>query len=131
MSWYGKYGKIERNKGFSKFDYRDRGFRITLVKITDLENLDAMDEVEYRHILFVDQDGQGFYDCHAGGIAYKDGLLYVADSRGTNDQILTFAIDEIEQVNPGNYFNYGYIIRAKDYTRRSGHLRSKRKIKSG
>ncbi|CAB9531378.1 Inherit from bactNOG: secreted protein [Seminavis robusta] len=93
VSWYGKKKK-------RRFDYRNRGFRVSFVDITD------MDRIKYRHILFVDEDGETYEDCHAGGLAFKDGVLHIPDSRGSNDQILTFPIDAIEEVDADSYYNY-------------------------
>ena len=59
VSWHGKVGETSGRR--HPFDYRDRRFHITLVKIADSENLDNMEEaVAYRHILYFDQEGHGF-----------------------------------------------------------------------
>lgn len=73
VSWYGKD------------DYEYKGVRLSFVDVTD------MDKISYRHVLLVQpsDDNKIFkpIPIHAGGLATRDNIIYVAD---TNNGIRAF-----------------------------------------
>ena len=97
VSWYGKKLK----------DYQNRGARISIVDFSLLKSNPSVKN--YRHILLVDKNHKPFYDkgldgekgtMHAGGIAYVNGKLHVADSRAAHRVIRVFDLNKIEKVDP-------------------------------
>jgi hypothetical protein len=97
ISWYGR----------KEANYQNRGVRISLVDITN------MDKIKYRHILLVDSNNQTFENLHAGGLVLKNGILHVPDSRSSNNYVIhTFDINKFVQVDPTEYYNYQYILRS-------------------
>ncbi|MDB0037855.1 hypothetical protein N9F08_00675, partial [bacterium] len=104
VSWYGRHitGTV-----FCNEDYRDRGSRVSFADITDMDN------IEYRHVLLVDENGDTFYDMHAGGLTVVGDTLYTVDSRGSIDAMYSFCLDSIVAVptaDQGNYYGYEYIL---------------------
>lgn len=99
VSWYGR----------SSQNYEDRGARVSIVDLTDENNL------VYRHVLLVDENYNTFPDMHAGGLAYINDTLYVPDSRSGGKYILRFDINKIKVVPSADlatFYNYGYILQA-------------------
>ena len=104
VSWYGRHitGTL-----FCNEDYRNRGDRVSFVDISDMDN------IHYRHVLLVDENGDEFYDMHAGGLAVIGDTLFTVDSRGSIDAVYAFSLDsiiEIPSADQGNYFGYRYIL---------------------
>lgn len=56
---------------------------------------------KYRNILFVDKDYKTYPRFHAGGMTFKDGILYVADSRKEHKTIRAFPLSSIQKINYG------------------------------
>jgi hypothetical protein len=109
ISWYGRTWIKRLGVGGWPWGYSKRGARISFVDITDQNN------IRYRHVLLVDEKGKSFPGLHAGGLAFHNGNLYVADSRKKPYKILVFPIDRIEKVPESrqtkDFFKYGYIMR--------------------
>ncbi|HLV42383.1 MAG TPA: T9SS type A sorting domain-containing protein [Brumimicrobium sp.] len=99
VSWYGR----------STENYENRGARVSLVDISD------MDDIQYRHILLVDENYNTFNNIHAGGLLYKDDTLYIPDTRsGSTKRIYGFALSDIKEVpnsDLSNFYNYRYIVK--------------------
>ncbi len=97
VSWYGR----------KQANYQNRGARISVVDVT------SMEQVKYRHILLLDAYGNTLRNLHAGGLVYKNGELHVPDSRNSNDyKVHTFNMNQIIEVNPQDYYNYRYVLKA-------------------
>lgn len=102
VTWYG-----QKDQG-----YHTRGARLSIVDVTD------PNDVWYRHILLLDMDCKAFEGMHAGGLAYKDGVFHVADSRHDIGVVQLFDNDKIKEVpavDRDKYFNYRYIMMARDF----------------
>lgn len=106
VSWYGR----------SEANYENRGARISVVDVTKLSNNPSANN--YKHILLVDKDKEPFFDegyeeekgtLHAGGIAYIDGKLHVADSRGVHRVIRVFDLNKI-QFTSSKILKYDHIL---------------------
>lgn len=107
VSWYGRYINNPFPCNGQNADYRDRGSRVSFV---DVSNPDSM---RYRHVLLVDENYNTFYDMHAGGILVVNDTLYVPDSRGSNDAMYVFPLDQIKQIPASfqsSFYNYGYLL---------------------
>uniref|UniRef100_A0A7S4R3I6 Uncharacterized protein n=1 Tax=Ditylum brightwellii TaxID=49249 RepID=A0A7S4R3I6_9STRA len=135
VTWYGRTDE----------GYDNRGVRISLVDITDISSSsfshtdeEEMKQIKYRHILLVDENFCTFTDLHAGGVAYRDGKIYVPDSRHHPYTIHVFDIfssiyevtktssspnedlqhEQQEGEEEGGedvFFNYRYVLQ-KEYT---------------
>jgi hypothetical protein len=107
VSWYGRHINYSFPCNGLNADYRNRGSRVTFVDISDMNN------INYRHVLLVDENYNTFYDMHAGGLVVLNDTLYVPDSRGATDAMYAFPLDGIKEV-PANqqssFYNYGYIL---------------------
>lgn len=99
VSWYGRKVK----------NYKDRGARISIVDITQLEKNPSAEN--YRHVLLVDKNRDTFSGTHAGGIVALNGKLHVADSRKKHKVIRVFDLDKIKRLQESEaIYNYGYIL---------------------
>ena len=99
VSWYGR----------SSENYENRGARVSLVDISDMDN------IQYRHILLVDENYNTFNDIHAGGLLYKNDTLYIPDTRsGSGKRIYGFALNDIKRVpdtDLSTFYDYRYIVK--------------------
>ena len=98
VSWYGR----------KEANYQNRGVRISLVDVTNMNN------IKYRHILLVDENNKTFENLHAGGLVLKNGKLHVPDSRSSSKYLIhTFDINKFIKVTPSDYYNYLYILKSE------------------
>lgn len=99
VSWYGR----------SQANYSNRGGRISLVDISDMNN------IKYRHILLVDENYNALSGIHVGGLFYKNDTIYVPDTRsGSNKRIYGFDLTDIKRIPPSDqssFYNYGYMVK--------------------
>lgn len=97
VSWYGR----------KEVDYADRGVRLSFADVTD------MSRVRYRHVLLVDPGYRTFTDMHGGGIAYRSGSIYVADSREGAKKLRVFPLAKLKKVpeeHRSRFHGYAYIL---------------------
>lgn len=104
--------------GVPSAGYANRGVRISLTDVTDLENGGS---VKYRVVLLVDSNGDAFTGMHGGGIAYVDGELHVVDSRSSaTPQVHVFPLNNFRLVPSSDiphFYNYWFIlIKDRTYT---------------
>ncbi|MCP4441147.1 MAG: T9SS type A sorting domain-containing protein [Aureispira sp.] len=98
VSWYGR----------SSQGYANRGVRISFADISDINN------INYRHVLLVDESWNTFHDMHGGGIFYKNDTLYVPDSRSGGKYVYAFDLTDIREVPSADlstFYNYGFIVK--------------------
>ncbi len=99
VSWYGR----------SQASYSNRGARISLVDISDMNN------IKYRHILLVDENYNALSGIHAGGLFYKNNIIYIPDTRsGSSKRIYGFDLTDIKKIpssDQSSFYNYGYMVK--------------------
>ena len=122
VSWYGRQPRAKKDitgafgEKEGKENYRNRGARISVVDVSLLKSNPSVNN--YKHILLVDDKKQPFYQTglkeekgtmHAGGIAYIDGMLHVADSRAGYKVIRVFDMNKIQKIDP-KILKYDHIL---------------------
>ena len=73
-----------------------------------------MSQIRYRHVLLVDPDYTTFAGMHGGGIAYRSGAIYVADSRNGAKKLQVFPLGRLRMVpeeHRPRFHGYAYILK--------------------
>jgi hypothetical protein len=97
VSWY------HYNQGGNGY----KGARLSFVNITDWAN------INYRHVLLVDDSYNPFPGLHAGGLFIVGDSLFVPDSRAGKDSIYVFNLNFIKlvpEVDRSHFYDYVYIL---------------------
>lgn len=115
VSWTGR-AEDDQPIGSDRKGYTNRGARISIVDITNMEN------IPYRHVLLTYKDEatgeyKTFPKLKAGGIMYLDGKIHVTDSRkGDYWAVRVFDMNKIiDLTEDKKLYKYQYIV-AEEYS---------------